>query len=514
MNSSSPSVRRHLHHRRMRWLCAAAGVVLAASTLFADRVIAQSASQAADEEFFRAAETFSEVFHAIREKYVEEIDTQTLMEAAINGMFSALDPHSQFMPADVFDQLEQSTQGEFYGIGIHITIRDGLLTVIAPIPGTPSAELGIQPWDRIIEIDGESTQGMPLPDAVRRLKGPRGTQVTVRIFRASEDPDVDDQILDFTITRDEVEIESVFSRMLDGDIGYIRLAQFSQDSAADVRRAVGELREQGAKGFILDLRFNSGGLLQGAIEVSEVFVPRQSLIVSTDGRLPNQNRRYFSESAPETDLPLMVLINRGSASASEIVAGCMQDHRRGIIVGPEGDHSFGKASVQTIEEIRHTLDTDENGNPRRSAIRLTTAHYLTPNGRQIHETGIEPDIGVPLPRGHEGELLRRGLLGDPNTIEPEDHRRAVLSRIGEYVSPEIGLDEGEVAPEEVSPEERAIEPLGRLLMEDEQGNSVRELSIDDLAGEGRGSGEEFHDILLDEASRYLRVHLLIGGERS
>jgi carboxyl-terminal processing protease len=520
-------------------------LALAAGTVIADTARERTARQASDEEFYRSAAVFNEVFHEIQSKYWKEVDTKTLMEAAIRGMFLALDPHSQYMGPQSFDQLTQSTTGEFYGIGIHITIRDGVLTVIAPIPDSPSAKLGIQPWDRIIEINGESTEGMALNEAVDRLKGPRGTQVNIRVFRTPEEKGGEPQYLDFTITRDEITIQSVFSRVIDDKVGYIRLAQFSDDTGKDLRRAIHDLQDKGVQGLILDLRFNTGGLLSQAIEVCDLFLPRGDLVVSTDGRLPNQVRRYYSENDALTDLPMLVLVNDGSASASEIVAGALQDHHRALIVGPEGETTFGKGSVQTIEELQHTLDYDENGNPRTSAIRLTTAHYLTPSGRSIHEVGITPDIGIPLPTGQRLALLQHGLLGEPDTVEPEAHVRAVQEGLGaseenhrgpretpSVTPPDQEQPQGEnlrerpsrppVAPERLLEEQMDHERRGGHRPEGEQINenteepapdSVHEVDMNELRGETQPEDDgQFHDVLLDESIRLLKVHLLMGRD--
>ncbi|MBN1477098.1 S41 family peptidase [Candidatus Sumerlaeota bacterium] len=485
---------RHRRYAALRWVVAALSLLLAAGTFVANRALAQAAAEAADEEFYRAAEVFMEIFNEVQEKYVEEISTEDLMESAIRGIFAfSLDPHSQYMGPDTYDQLTQSTQGEFFGIGIHITIRDGVLTVIAPIPNTPSARLGIQPWDRIIEINGESTEGMSLPEAVRLLKGPRGSTVDVGIFRASPEPGGEGEFLDFTITRDEINIESIFSDVLDDHIGYLRIAQFSEDTGQDARAAAQALLDEGIEALILDLRFNTGGLLSQAIEVADIFLPENALIVSTDGRLATQNRRYRSEHGVMVDVPMLVLVNAGSASASEIVAGALQDHHRALIVGPEGGHTFGKASVQTIEELENTLSHNEDGSPRASAIRLTTAHYLTPDGRMIHDVGIEPDIGIPLPTGHENELMRRGmLLGEPNTVEDTEHLEAVR----------VGLENGN---------HQGDEGEGETMEQPEtEGEPETQPALDDTEAEG-GDGE-FHDIMLDEAVRYLRVHLMMQRE--
>ncbi|MBX3729731.1 MAG: S41 family peptidase [Candidatus Sumerlaeia bacterium] len=372
-----------------------------------------------DEEFYRFIDVASEIYSEIRGKYVEEVEARRVLEGALNGMFGVLDEHSQYMNPDMLKSLEKDTSGEFSGIGINIGRRQGVLTVIAPIPGSPAAEAGLLPWDRIIEIEGESTQNIDLQEAVRKLTGPAGTKVTFKVFRHGEREE-----LEFTITRGNIEIQSVFHRMLDENIGYIRLARFSENTSRDTRRLILNMKSQGMQALILDLRLNSGGLLREAIDISDLFLEKGSLIVATKGRMRNQNREYYAQSEPLTRVPLFVLVNDGSASASEIVAGAIQDHRRGVILGPAGENTFGKGSVQTISNLNYSMMDDGDGNPLESAMRLTTARYYTPSGRTIHHVGITPDIGVPITRRHKIELMRHGLFGEPFTGEdwrlPED----------------------------------------------------------------------------------------------
>jgi len=366
-----------------------------------------------DDDFYRYVDIFTEVYSEINNKYVEEVDTEKLFEGALQGMFLTLDTHSQFLDPDSLSQLEKETEGEFSGIGIHITLRDGVLTVIAPIPGTPAAKLGIRSWDRIIEIEGKSTEGITIIDAVKKLTGPPGTKVRITIYRKGESkPQY------FTVTRANIKINSVYFQKIGKDIGYIRMSRFSDETGEDMKKAILTLIKEGARALIVDLRFNSGGLLNEVVGVSNFFVPKGEIIVSTKGRIPNQNKVYRAEQDPITDLPLEVLVNRGSASASEILTGAIQDHKLGVIIGPKGDKTFGKGSVQTIEELRNTLKWDENNNPQKCAIRLTTARYYTPSGKCIDKVGITPDIEVELPEGNEVELAKRGLLGDPDMNEP------------------------------------------------------------------------------------------------
>jgi len=367
-----------------------------------------------DDQFYEFTAMFAEVYKEVKDRYVEPVDSKKLFEGALQGMFLTLDPHSQFMDPDNYNQLEKDTEGNFSGVGIHITLKDGVLTAIAPIPGSPAAKAGVRPWDRIIEIDGKRTEGITLLDAVKKLTGPTGTSVNVTIYRDGES-----ELLHFTLVRKSIKIESIYSKMLDNEIGYARVTKFSDNTARDLRKAVESFKAANAKGIIVDLRFNTGGLLKEAIETSNLFVGRGKLIVSTKGRIKNQNQEFRAENDPVTDLPLVVLINKGSASASEIFAGAMKDLGRGVVLGIKNQRSFGKGSVQTIEELNHSFEKDANGNPLPAAIRLTTAKYYTPSGISIDKIGVTPDIAIELPKGHEGELLKHGMFGDPPTEEDD-----------------------------------------------------------------------------------------------
>jgi carboxyl-terminal processing protease len=396
-----------------RGLFIAAAALIVSSFLIMG-LFARSVKEADDDQFWEFTAMFSEIYREVRERYVEEVDAKKLFEGALQGMFLTLDPHSQYMDPDNYAQLEKDTEGAFSGVGIHIQIRDGVLTVIAPIPGSPAAKAGVMPWDRIIEIDGKETKGITVMEAVKKLTGPAGTTVKIGVYREGE-PDV----LHFELVRGNIRIESVYHKMLDNNIGYIRIAKFSDNTTRDLRKAVEDCQQKGAQALILDLRFNSGGLLKEAVEASNVFLPRGKLIVSTQGRIKSQNQELRAENDPITDLPLVVLINRASASASEIFAGAIKDHQRGIVLGVKGQRTFGKGSVQTIEELTHSFEKDENGNYRPAAIRLTTARYLTPAGVKIDKVGVTPDIAVELPKGNEMDLLRGNLYGEPITEETD-----------------------------------------------------------------------------------------------
>ena len=371
-----------------------------------------------DKELKEFAEIVAEVYAKIKDRYVTEVDNEKIVQGAIDGMMNALDGHSQFLDSDTLMQLEKDTGGEFSGIGIHISIRDNILTVVSAIPGTPAAKAGLQPWDRIIEIDGKSTENITLLEAVKKLTGPPGTEVKVTIYREGET-----DTRHVTITRSVIKVQSVYYQVIDDNIGYIRLSRFSEETSENLRKGLEDLKANDVKALILDLRFNTGGLLTEAVYVSELFVPKGKLIVSTKGRLPNQNREYIAKEDPILQVPAIVLVNNGSASASEIVAGALKDHELGVILAPKGQRTFGKGSVQTIEELDNHLGEDENHNPLLCAIRLTTAHYYTPSGVNIEGEGIKPDIVVAVSREQQIDLLQHGLLGEPRLIKDDEETK-------------------------------------------------------------------------------------------
>jgi len=463
-----------------------------------------SASAADDEQFLRFVDTAAEVYNEIQGKYVDEIEGKKVLEAALGGMFSALDEHSQYMDPQTLDNLNKDTGGNFSGIGIHITQRQGLLTVIAPIPGSPSAKLGIMPWDRIIEINGETTEGMDLQDAVSKLIGPAGTSVKVKIFREGEP-----EPLEFEITRKSIKIDSVYHKMLDEEIGYLRIARFSENTAADMRKGLLDLQAQNAKALVLDLRFNTGGLLREAIEVSNLFVNKNDLIVSTKGRLRSQNREYRATQEPIVKVPVFVLVNEGSASASEIVAGALQDHHLAVIVGPEGKNTFGKGSVQTIEPLRHSMYEDADGNPRESAIRLTTARYYTPSGRTIHHIGITPDVGVPLPENHERELLRHGLHGD--TTIPITAEEQKLLEEDQKKEKDAGTEGVVLQKLEQQKDSTTTTPTATPGAQD--GTTTPGQPFYSSAKKPEIVSGDFKDVLLREAQKQLRIFIILDNAR-
>ena len=332
---------------------------------------------------------FSDAFHLIRENYVEEVSAKDLVYGALKGMMGALDPYSQFMEPDVAELVKADTEGEFGGLGIRITSQDDYITVITPLPDTPAFRIGIMPGDRIVKIEGEDAKGIGLREAVKKLRGPPGSTVTISIAREGEK-----ELLSFTITREKIVPVKVQKKILDNNIGYLRLIEFTGDAPDKLRKAFEELIDKGIEGLILDLRNNPGGLLSTAVEVVNIFVEKGQLIVYTKGRREDQNREFRARRRPVSlDMPLVVLVNKGSASGSEIVAGCIKDISRGIIMG---EQTFGKASVQSIIDL-------EDG----SSLRLTTAEYYTPGGVPIHNKGVTPDIIVPITKEERKQILKQ-----------------------------------------------------------------------------------------------------------
>ena len=343
-------------------------------------LLAGSAARAAVSDTYRELNLFGDVFERVRADYVEKPDDSKLVESAINGMLAGLDPHSSYMDPKSFRDMQVQTRGEFGGLGIEVTMEDGLVKVVAPIDETPAAKAGVMANDIITHLDNEAVQGLTLNQAVDKMRGPVNTKIKLTIMRKGADKPIE-----VTIVRDIIRVKSVRWRPQDSDIGYIRVTQFNEQTTDGLKQAITELNAQlGAdkiKGYVLDLRNNPGGLLDQAISVSDTFLEKGE-IVSTRGRNPEETQRF---NARPGDLiknkPLIVLINGGSASASEIVAGALQDHKRATLIGTR---SFGKGSVQTIIPLGA-------GN---GALRLTTARYYTPSGRSIQAKGISPDIEV------------------------------------------------------------------------------------------------------------------------
>lgn len=328
-------------------------------------------------ETYEELKTFSEVLNQVQRHYVDETKTKDLVQGAIRGMLSTLDPHSAYMTPEMYKEMQVETKGEFGGVGIQIGVKDSRLAVIAPIEGTPAQRAGIKAGDFIVKVNDETTKDLTLMDAVQKMRGPKGTKVNLTIQReGAPEP------LLFTLMRDTIKIESVKSKIIE-NLGYVRLTQFQEATGRDLAKAIKQFREQKVQGAILDLRNNPGGLLTAAVDVSEQFLPNGKLVVFTKNR-EGKKDEWLAKSKDQMDeLPVIVLVNEGSASASEIVAGALQDWGRAVIVGTT---SFGKGSVQTILPLGDG-----------SGLRLTTAKYYTPKGRSIQSTGITPDIVVKLP---------------------------------------------------------------------------------------------------------------------
>nr|WP_245957036.1 S41 family peptidase [Aestuariispira insulae] len=375
-------------------------------------------ANADDQETYKSLELFSKAFEKVREDYVEDVSEKELIEAAIQGMLSSLDPHSSYFSAKEYEDLRTDTKGEFGGLGIEVTMENGWVKVVSPIDETPAYRAGIKAGDYITHLDGESVQGLSLDQAVERMRGLVGEDIKLTIAREGVDP------FDVTITRDKIKIRSVRYRVEDGNVGYIRISRFNEQTQPGLDQAIKRLNEEtenGLAGYVLDLRNNPGGLLDQAISVSDTFL-EQGLIVSTRGR-DRQNAQDFRASKGDSakGLPVVILINGGSASASEIVAGALQDHRRAILVGTD---TFGKGSVQTILPLNRT-----------DAIKLTTQRYYTPNGRSIQAKGIQPDIVVEQARlevlnnNFRSEADLRGALDSENA--PAENTEEAEAETGE-----------------------------------------------------------------------------------
>lgn len=326
-------------------------------------------------ESYEELQVFTEVLHQIQKHYVEETKTKDLVQGALRGMLAGLDPHSSFMTTDMFKEMQVETKGEFGGLGIQIGIKDRRLTVIAPIEDTPAFAAGIQSGDTIIKVDETLTKDLTLMEAVHHMRGPRGTSVELTVIREGVD-----EPLVFTITRDIIKIQSVRSKLLEGNVGYVRLSQFQEASSKDLTKELDKLTAKDIQGLILDLRNNPGGLLSAAVGVSEQFLEAGRLVVSIQGRNKKNIEYRAGANSKHYQYPMIVLINHGSASASEIVAAAMQDWGKAVVIGTT---SFGKGSVQTILPL-----SDGSG------LRLTTAKYYTPKGKSIHSIGVQPDIVI------------------------------------------------------------------------------------------------------------------------
>ncbi|MBT3400184.1 MAG: S41 family peptidase, partial [Rhodospirillaceae bacterium] len=383
-----------------------------------------------DEETFRQLELFGDIFERVRSQYVDETEDGDLIEAAINGMLQSLDPHSSYLNEDGFRDMQVQTRGEFGGLGIEVTMEQGFVRVVSPIDETPAARAGIEAGDFITHLDGDTVLGLTLSEAVDKMRGRVGSDINLTIRREGRDP------FDVAVTRDVVRIKSVRSRV-EGKVGYVRITTFNEQTTTGLEAAMADVKSELGDdmiGLVLDLRRNPGGLLNEAVSVSDAFLERGE-IVSQRGRSADDSQRFNAKKGDLANgLPMVVLINGGSASASEIVAGALQDHKRAVIMGTE---SFGKGSVQTIMPI-----------PGHGAMRLTTAAYFTPSGRSVQKTGIMPDIIV--------EQARIETADTPERVRESDLRNA---RDNEGVESEDGAQSTETSAPEDYQLARAIDLL-------------------------------------------------------
>jgi carboxyl-terminal processing protease len=401
---------------KRRFIYGFLAVALSVNLLVGARMFLTSAQAAEKDSAYPSLELFSYVLEKVRKDYVDgqKATYQDLVYAALKGMLNTLDPHSEFMEPEKYKELQNDTQGAFGGLGIVVSMKDNYVTVVAPMDDSPGFKAGVLSGDRIIRIDGKSTEKMSLQDAVKTLRGEPGTDIRLTVFRPSSS-----QVQEFKLTRSVINIDMVKDingkkefPISENKIGYVRLVQFGEKTSDDLETALRTLRKQGMQGLVLDLRWNPGGLLEQAVDVCEKFLPRGQLVVTTEGRNATQNSsRYANGHGDELKgMPIVVLVNLGSASASEIVAGCLQDVKRAIVLG---EKTFGKGSVQSILPL-------QDG----SALRLTTAKYYTPSHKVIHEEGITPDVPVPMSDEEDRDIQLQRSPGGLESLSEKDRERA------------------------------------------------------------------------------------------
>ena len=382
--------------KKNRWAITLAVCLIACFVVLEE--VALKRAQALPADSYHELETFANVLAIVQKNYVEPVSTKRLIDGAITGMLASLDPHSAYLTPELYRDLEVETRGSFGGLGIEITIKNGVLTIVSPIEDTPAYKAGLKAGDQIIKINDDFTKDMTLTEAVKRMRGPRGSKIKLTMHRTGVP-----ELFNVTLARDVIKIQSVKSKTLPEGYGYVRISTFQESTDDGVEKAVDDFQKADhgkVKGVVLDLRDNPGGLLNQAVKVSDEFLDG-GLIVYTQGRDANQQQKYFSHKKTGfEDYPMVVLVNGGSASASEIVAGALQDQKRAVIVGTQ---SFGKGSVQTI------LPLDDH-----SALRLTTARYFTPSGRSIQAVGITPDVDIDNPKPTLASLQGEGAQLDEN----------------------------------------------------------------------------------------------------
>lgn len=404
-----------------------------------------------DRSIYDNLELFTRVMEIVNDKYVEDVDRQELIYGALKGMMKALDDYSQFMEPRVYTEMKVETKGEFGGVGIEITLRGGILTIISPIEGTPGSRAGLHAGDKIVKIEGESTKDITLFGAVKELRGKPGTEVNITIMRPGEK-----EFLDFTIVRDIIKIESVKEvKMLDDEIGYVRLVQFQENTVEEFEEALEELEEAEIKALVLDLRWNPGGLLTSAIGIADLFLDKGLLIVETRGRdkklemQARATRRQFLAG-----VPMAILINKGSASGSEIVAGALRDNYRAVLIGTT---SFGKGSVQSVLP----LSREDDG----PGIRITTGRYYTASQRVIQDNGIEPDVKVEMSIEEMKEFFKKKYRELEEIEEEESELEEVGDSLEDSETELLGDEDGEDIIEEDSEEEDTHDPQLRTAID-------------------------------------------------
>jgi len=400
--------------RKRAWIVTAGVFALAASACFLFAPRGWTAPKTVQEALYEQVELLAEAITVIQTEYVEEIEPKKLIYGALKGMVESLDRHSQFLDPSAYSEMQVETKGEFGGVGLEISIgKDGVLTVVAPMDDTPAAKSGLRPQDKIVKIDGESTRGISLHEAVTRLRGRSGSKVSLTVMREEED-----KLFEVTMVRAVIQIRSVKgAQPVSEGIGYVRISEFQDNTSGDLEKALEDLAKRKiSDGLILDLRNNPGGLLDVAVDVAGDFIAAGSLVVYTKGRMQNQNQQFISKSkSPYLGFPMVILVNGGSASASEIVAGALRDHGRAILMGTK---TFGKGSVQTVIPLRDG-----------SAVRLTTSIYYTPSGQMIHGKGLEPDVVIerPAPSSSSSEEEEQNLpiAKDPAVMRAVDLLRGL-----------------------------------------------------------------------------------------
>jgi carboxyl-terminal processing protease len=406
---------------RRRFFYGALMAALALNLFAGAQIYFSSVHGAEKDEAYPNLKLFSVVLERVRNDYVDggKLTYQELIHGALKGMLNTLDPHSEFMEASKYDELKKDTQGEFGGVGIVISVKDNWLTVVSPMEDTPGFKAGILSGDRIIKIDGKSTEKINLQDAVKKLRGEPGTEVTITVLRPANGQG---QVKEFKLTRAQIKVDTVKDingkrefPLSENNVGYIRMVQFGEQTASDLEDGLRKLEHKGMESLVLDLRDNPGGLLDQAVKVAEKFLPRGQLVVSTEGRDTKQKSEYRATGRDRHPIvPMVVLVNNGSASASEIVAGCLQDVTasgicKAVILG---EQTFGKGSVQSILPL-------QDG----SALRLTTAKYYTPSHKVIHERGITPDIVVPMSEEEQRDVSLKRTPGGIESLDAKDQER-------------------------------------------------------------------------------------------